>query len=113
MKKDPNIYLLHIQDAITTIKSYTNGMSYGEFVEDGKTNDAVFRQMTIIGEASNKFGKVNQQKIPSVPWAKIIALRNVIIHDYENIASQRIWEIIQNDLAPLDNAIAEFLGKEQ
>lgn len=109
MKRDPSIYLQHIQQAIGKIQSYTIGMTYEELAVDDKTQDAVFRQMTIIGEAANKFGKENQKHMPTVPWSNIIGMRNIITHDYESVGLERVWNAIEHHLTPLNEAITQYL----
>ncbi len=63
MKRDDNVYLLHILDAIGLIEEYTRGMSENEFLSNSMARDAVIRQIEIIGEAARNISDEFQENI--------------------------------------------------
>lgn len=71
--------------------------------------DACIRQLQIIGEASNKISKELQELHDTVPWREIIGLRIIVIHKYFGIDENVIWDVIQNDLIPLENQVNEII----
>jgi uncharacterized protein with HEPN domain len=74
------VRLQHILDAIQQIESYTDGVDFSIFSSNQMMFDAKLRQLEIIGEASNRLSEALMGNNPDVPWARIIGLRNMIIH---------------------------------
>lgn len=70
---------------------YTEGLTFKEFIRDPKTVDAVVRNFQIIGEAIVKLPRDFKQKNSHVPWNKIRAFRNRIVHNYTGV-EQFVWE---------------------
>ena len=104
-------YLGDILDAIRRIESYVSGVEKERFLEHLMMQDAVMRQIEIIGEASNQISSEFQHKHDQLPWSQMRAMRNKIIHDYRGVNVQIIWETTQNDLPLLKEQIGKFLGE--
>ena len=103
---------LLIEDMIectSRIFRFTEGQSYGEFVQDDKTQSAVLRMLEVLGEAANRIPKEERNRFPEIEWGKIIRSRNLIIHDYEIIDYSVIWKIITTHLPPLKKSLEEIL----
>ncbi len=105
------IYLGDILDAIRRIEGYTAGVKKKEFIEHLMMQDAVMRQIEIIGEASNSVSDEFQEKHPELPWFQMRGIRNKIVHDYRGINLQVIWETVKNDLPALKKQVEEILGE--
>ncbi len=101
MKKDDSIYLRHIIDAFIQIENYTDGVSHDDFFNNRLLQDAVIRQLEIMGEAARNLSEDLRDKYPQIPWRQMIGLRNRMIHAYFNVNLQIIWEIVQGDLPDL------------
>lgn len=100
MKKDPLVYVDDMKDAILHIQKYAaDGRE--EFFKKEVLQDAIIRRLIVLGEAANKAAKLLQDNYPAIPWAKIIGMRNFIIHDYANVQLETIWNITQKDLPEL------------
>lgn len=99
------IRLLHIRDAIDTILEYTKGYDFESFETDQKTYDATCRQLEIIGEASNHLSETFLETHAEMPWAQIIAFRNVLIHQYFGLDERSIWDIVKNNIPMLKTQI--------
>ena len=108
MYKDYKIYLADILEAVNNIRDYTNGLTFRDFASDRKTIDAVNRNFGIIGEAANRIPYEVKNKYPNIKWHRIIALRNIIIHDYTSIDLEIIWDIIKNRLSLFEKQIEEI-----
>lgn len=93
-----------ILSAIESIESYSIS-TYEEFFNDGKTQDAVFYNLIIIGEAANQISDAYQEQYHLVPWASMIGTRNIIVHGYDQVKLPIVWEILQRDLAHLKKEI--------
>jgi uncharacterized protein with HEPN domain len=103
--------LTDVLNAIELIESFVADISaFSEYQKDLKTQSAVERQLAIIGEAVNKFDKL----FPSFPLeqgGKIIAVRNRLIHAYDNIDGSIIWAIIQNHLKGLKQEVEQRINR--
>jgi len=100
-KRDPNLLLADILEAVEKIKKYTLGFTYNQFIEDSKTLDAVIRNFEIIGKAANRLPEEFKEKHSSINWFRIIGFRNRIVHDYMGIDYEIVWTIIQKDIDKL------------
>ena len=79
------------------------------FFESRMMQEAVIRNLEIIGEASRALTDDLREKHTEIPWKQIAAFRNFVIHVYWQIKLERIWEIIENDLPPLKSQIEAIL----
>ena len=89
-------YLGHIADSITAIEEYV-AVGRDAFLEQRIIQDAVIRNFEIIGEAANRLSDTVRAK-PEVPWTKIIAFRNRLIHGYWSVDLHLVWDVITHDL---------------
>jgi len=105
------VYLGDILDAIHRIETYTAGVKKKEFIEHHMMQDAVMRQIEIIGEASNSVSEEFQEKHPELPWFQMRGIRNKIVHDYRGINLQVIWDTVKNDLPALKKQVEGILGE--
>lgn len=101
--------LRDILSAIETIESYSVS-SYAEFVSDEKTQEAILYNLIVIGEAANRVSDKFQEKFHLIPWSSMIGTRNIIVHGYDQVKLQIIWEILQQDLAKLKVEIHRAIG---
>ena len=104
-KRNPDLLVEDMLDALRKIRLYTEGMSYSSFFQDEKTIDAVVRNFEILGEAARQMPEDFVSGHPDVPWRNIAGLRNRIVHDYFGLDLDIVWQIIQNDLVPLQTQL--------
>ena len=109
MKKDNVVYLRHILDAINAVEDYTKGITVDDFIRNSMVHDAVIRQIDIIGEAARNISEEFQEQHPSLPWSRMIGIRNKIIHEYFNINMGVVWDTVKEDLPLLKVAIIKLL----
>ena len=102
--KDDRIYLLHVRDAIQLIMSYT-ATGKESFFPDRKTQDAVVRNLEIIGEAIKRVSVTLKEAHPDVAWKPIAGMRDKLIHDYFGINLQLVWDVVAQDLPGLKRKI--------
>ncbi|MDT8323628.1 MAG: DUF86 domain-containing protein [Bacteroidota bacterium] len=107
--RDARIYLDDILHSITRIESYVGEMTSEDFETDEKTQDAVIRNLEIIGEAVGKLPDTILQSHPEIEWHKIKALRNILVHEYFGINIEIVWDVVQNKLRQLKSASADIL----
>jgi uncharacterized protein with HEPN domain len=110
MPRDSRQYLEDIVEAIGRIHSYVAGMDESSFARDTKTQDAVLRNLEVIGEAVGRLPDTIDASAPEVEWRKIRALRNILVHEYFGINLPIVWDVIQNKLAPVETACRRLLA---
>ena len=106
--KGDRLYLTHILDAIGRVETYIS-VGHDVFVSVSHWQDAVIRQLEIIGEATKRLSKQLCSQHPEVPWRRIAGLRDVLIHDYMGVDIKAVWEVTQKDLPGLKKGIQEIL----
>lgn len=97
-------YLQHMAHAIHNIQSYTAGMDAASFKADRKTQDAVIRNLEIIGEACNNVVKNDSafaQAHPAMPWGFAYEMRNALAHGYFKVDLDIVWATETADLPGL------------
>jgi uncharacterized protein with HEPN domain len=109
MPRDYRLYLDDILESIDALTQHIGGMNFDEFSADRKTVDAVVRNMEIIAEAARNFPDDIRKLAPEIEWKKIVALRNILAHEYFNITREIIWNIIQTKLPPLREACLRLM----
>ena len=109
-KKDPRVYLEDILSAIERIQKYTS-IDKEKFLHDGLVQDATIRQISIIGEASAKVPIAIKNQHASIPWKKIVGMRNVVVHDYSEVSLLTVWTVIERDLPLLKTEVQNILNK--
>ena len=98
--KGDQLYRTHILDVVNKIESYVS-VGHEGFVSTSHWQDAVIRQLEIVGEATKRLSKQLCSQHPEVPWRRIAGLRDVLIHDYMGVDIGALWEITQKDLPVL------------
>lgn len=109
-KRDHRMYLQDILSAIAKIGQYTHGGKDAFFAQD-LVQDGVIRQFSIIGEAAGKLPARTKAVRPDIPWQKIVAMRNIIVHDYSETDLPTIWDAVERDLPQLRTAIEAMLRR--
>lgn len=109
MKRD-RVYLLHIRDAINRIADYTVGGN-SVFQSDRKTQDAVIRNIEIIGEAVKNLSEPLRAESPEFPWKQIAGMRDRLIHHYFGVELDLVWKVVTEDLPILEQKIQQLLER--
>ena len=94
-------YLAHILKAIGRIERYTEDMSEAMFLSSEMAQDAVLRNIEIIGEASNNIRHVDAAftaRHGDIPWQVMYRMRNRVSHGYNEVNLEIVWKTIQDDL---------------
>ncbi len=96
--RDYKLYLDDILEAIKKIEKYTKGKTSLQIKNNDLAIDAVVRNLEIIGEAAKHIPATIRNKYPTVEWRKIIALRNILAHEYFGVDKDVICNIIKKKL---------------
>ena len=88
------LYLGDVVNQARKAQEFTSAMSFADFVADEKTTYAVIRALEIIGEATRRTSSDTLGRYPQVPWPRIVGLRNLLIHNYDEVRLQTVWDIV-------------------
>ena len=107
--RDRTILLTAAIDCIDKCIFYTKGMGIDEFLSDSKTQDAVVRNLEIIGQVVKDFG-VDDLILdhPGFRWKEISGMRNIIPHEYLDVDLNVIWSALTQNLIPLKVVLLEI-----
>ncbi len=106
-------YLWDMLDAARTVGMPIGNLTFAEYDRDRKTQLAVERAIEIIGEAARRVSKGLQDAHPEIPWRKIIAQRNVLIHEYGDIKQSRIWKVARENIPSLISMLEPLIPSEE
>ena len=107
-------YLEHIFAAIERIRRYIDDKSSSDFMADTLLQDAVLRNLGVIGEAARRLAVDSPDYAAlhsEIPLAKINATRNRIIHAYEEVDLDIIWNLVMFDISELRPRIVAALSE--
>lgn len=102
--------LTDIVEAIDLIKQEMAGVSLRAFEPDKRKRWIVERGIEIISEASRHLGDEPKARHPEIPWPKVAGIGNILRHDYQRIAHDVLWNVVNNDLAALEAVCREELA---
>ena len=109
MEKKTEVILRQIIDFITSVNSYKEGKTFANFQNNEMMQDAVLRKLELIGEAIKRLPDNFIQEHSSLPLKEAIAVRNRLIHEYDDIDFKIIWDTINVDLPMLLTDLKEIL----
>lgn len=99
--KDWRVRIDDILEAIGRCKSYVEGLDSAAFQADTRSQDAVARNLEIIGEAASKMPDPIREAFPLVPWQQMAEMRHILIHEYHSVDAEILLRTVLNDLPPL------------
>jgi len=108
MIKNDQVYLEHILEAIVKIEKFTSEISRFDFDRNVMIQDAVIRNIEIIGEATKKISKSFTQTHQDIPWSEMAGMRDKLIHDYLDVDLDVVWKTIEVDLPLLKELISNI-----
>ncbi len=93
----------------TKVIGYCNEYSYEQFVADSVMVEACVFNLSQLGELCRLVDDDFSKAHPEVPWREMYGLRNRIVHDYEGVNLQLVWEIIREDLPELQQSLQKLI----
>lgn len=103
------VYLRHILLATGKINEYVNRGGRKLFDKDTAIQDALIKQIEIIGEATRKISEGFKKDYPGVPWKKMVGMRDKLVHDYMGVDLEAVWKTAVEDIPELKKLIEEVL----
>jgi uncharacterized protein with HEPN domain len=102
-------FLEDIYDAMEKAESLLEGVSYQQFEFDFRINFAVVRALEIIGEAAKRLPDDLRNQYPGIPWRGMAGMRDRIIHGYDNVDLQIVWDVVMRDIPEIKPKISKIL----
>ncbi len=103
--------LEHILAAINRVSRYMQGKTYEDLLADDMMYYAVVKNIEIMGEAANMLTAEFQAAHPETPWKMVKGMRNYIVHEYFQIDSQVVWDVVSKELATLHQQITTYISE--
>ena len=104
--------LLDILPSARQALEHAAGLNFEAFVADVLRQDAVIRRIELVGEAARRVSEAGRVSHPQLPWAQMIRMRNRIIHEYDQVDLQIVWDTLTDDLPTLIRQLERIVPTE-
>ena len=97
----------HAREAVAMVR----GQKRADLDSDRKLNLSLVRLVEIVGEAASRVSPAGRERAPGLDWKRIVGMRNRIVHGYDSVDFDILWDTIQIDLPPLVEELEKLLGR--
>jgi uncharacterized protein with HEPN domain len=94
-------FLLDMQQSAELVMTYIGQCSKDEFIENIQLQDSVIRRLLIVAEAARRVPESTRQTLPKIAWREINGMRNRLVHEYDAVNLNIIWDVIQSEIPTL------------
>ena len=108
MNRDP-AYLQDILTSALAATEYLRGLSRRKFIATREKQDAVIRSLEVIGEAARRLSQEGKDALPDIPWQKLTGMRNILIHQYDNVDLDLVYDTVKENLPTLIERLTSSL----
>lgn len=112
MSKDWRVRIEDMIEAIERSISYVHGHNRSSFLADPRSQDAVLRNLEVLGEASKRIPSPIMHQYPDIPWSRLADMRNILVHEYHSVDPNIVLDTVRDELPPilpiLKSILAEF-----
>jgi uncharacterized protein with HEPN domain len=106
MQRDPQ-FLLDMLQSAELIAGYTDQVSKDEFIQNVQLQDAVIRRLLVIAEAARRVSDTTRQERLDISWTEINGMRNRLVHEYDDVDFDIVWDVVQNEIPSLITALKQ------
>ncbi len=107
MKRDDRVTLTQILERIERIE--TSGVDKAHFLDQSWDQDALIRNLEVIGEATKRLSNATRERAPEIEWSQVAGFRDVAIHGYDTVSLERTWAIVEKELPRLKRTVRRLL----
>ena len=105
-------YLVDILASARLVSTYVAGVRREQFLKDTRLQDSVIRRLEIIGEAAGRLSPEFRERHPEIPWNAMTGMRNRMIHGYDDIDMDIVWNTSQESIPNLLTLIEPLTSRE-
>jgi uncharacterized protein with HEPN domain len=102
-------YVEDILDEMNKAESLLDGVPYEQFEADFRINYALVRILEIIGEAAKRLPDAVRQRYSDIPWRSMAGMRDRVIHGYDRVDLQVVWDVVKQDIPRLKPRVEQIL----
>jgi uncharacterized protein with HEPN domain len=103
-------YVEDMLDAMDKAELLLEGVTYEQFEADFRINFAVIRALEIVGEAAKRLPLNLREQYPDIPWKVMAGMRDRIIHGYDVVDLQIVWDVVKRDIPQVKPQIRRILA---
>lgn len=107
---DTTVYLRQMLDFAKEAVAFSEGHTRADLDNNRMLNLALVHLLELIGEAANRVPREQQAQYPNLPWSQMIAMRHRLIHGYDVINLNIVWNVVTQDLPPLVEQLENILS---
>lgn len=112
MQKDDMVLMRHMLDAAQKATSFAAGRSRKDLDQDDMLAFALMKAVEIIGEAASKISASSKERFIEIPWPAIIGMRHRLIHAYDEISHDILWQTVTSNLPPFIQVLERTIAAE-
>ena len=109
---DNTVRLRHMLDHAREAQAMIAGRTRADLDADRQLNLALVRLLEIMGEAAGRIPPEARSQYLQIPWSEIVGLRNRLIHGYDSVDFDILWQIVSKDLPPLIASLEEIVSQK-
>jgi uncharacterized protein with HEPN domain len=106
-------YMLDMLLAARKVEDFTAGINWEKFKANDILQNAVMRQIQIVGEAARKISRQYRDAHSEIPWQMIIGMRNRLVHEYFDIIPERVWDVVERDIPELIRLVEPLVPPDE
>lgn len=112
MYQDDATRLRHMRDAALQALGFAKGRARSDLEQGVMLTHALVRTVEIIGEAASKVSPQRRDAHPDIDWQRIIGMRHVLVHDYDKVDLDKLWNVVAKELPSLVEALRAIIGED-
>jgi len=112
MTKDWRVRIEDMIEAVERCLDYVRGLSHQDFLDDIRSQDAVLRNLEVLGEASKRIPPYITHAYPQVPWSRLADMRNILVHEYHSVDPNIVLDTVIYELPPILPVLKQVLAQD-